>query len=71
MNHITDALIDLCVSIYAHCETDYEITLNGNGTNPFEAANVAGEILDILGMHKEDIQFKIDEQVKELIETYE
>jgi hypothetical protein len=65
---IVEQLIDLCVDIYAHCELDYEINLGGNGSNPYEAANVAREILDILGMNKSDLEIKINEAVKELIE---
>lgn len=43
-----DALEELCVSIFAHCENDYEVTLSGNGTNAFEASNVALAVLDAL-----------------------
>ena len=65
---LIEQLIDLCVDIYAHCELDYEINLGGNGTNPYEAANVASEIMDILGMRKRDLEIKINEVVKDLIE---
>jgi hypothetical protein len=38
----------LCMNIFAHSDSDYEITLSGNGTNCCEAANVAYAILDIM-----------------------
>ena len=34
-------LEDLCLSIFAHSNNDYEVTLSGNGTNASEASNVA------------------------------
>ena len=41
-------LEELCVSIFAHNENDYEVTLAGNGTNSSEASNVALAILYII-----------------------
>lgn len=38
-------LYDFCVNILAHCQLNYEITLGGNGTNSFEAANVAHALM--------------------------
>ena len=42
-------LLELCAHIYAHVKLDYEVTLGGNGTNCYEASNVADEILEIIG----------------------
>jgi hypothetical protein len=65
-----DMLIDLCVDIYAHSEMDMEVTLGGNGTNCCEAANVAREILTILGESRKKLAGKISARVKELEEEY-
>ncbi len=65
-------LLDLCVEIYACNELDYEVTLSGNGTNASEAANVAGEILDIIGVKRKDREFKrkVAERAKEMKTEY-
>ena len=67
-------LEDLCVSIFAHCHNDYEITLSGNGTNACEASNVALSILDIL--HGDGRKWRkanekqIEKKAKELRKLY-
>ena len=45
-----------CVDIYAHAELDMEWTndSHGNGTNSSEASNVADDLLEIIGMSKDD-----------------
>ncbi len=69
---VKEKLIEMCVEIYACSELDYEVTLGGNGTNAAEAANVAGEILDIIGVKDEDGKFEkmVSDRVKELKKEY-
>ena len=56
----------LCLSIFAHSNNDYEVTLSGNGTNCSEASNVALAILDIL--HGDGRKWR--KQNKKQIEKY-
>lgn len=62
-------LHDFCVNILAHCQLDYQITLGGNGTNPFEAANVAHALMRefSININPEDVS----KRVKELKEEFE
>ena len=45
-----------CIDIYAHAELDMEWTneSQGNGTNSYEASNVAADLLEIIGMSRDD-----------------
>jgi hypothetical protein len=67
-------LEELCLSIFAHVDCDYEVTLSGNGTNPCEATNVAYVILDILHgdgrAWRKANQKKIDKLAKQLRKNY-
>ena len=65
-----DALIDLCVDIYAHVELDMEITLMGNGCNACECSGVADTIVYILKLEKEKVDKRVESRVKELKELY-
>ncbi len=63
-----DMLYKMCVNIQAHCELDCEVTIEGNGVNPSEAAAVCKGILTILGrkIDKKDLK----DRIKELQEEY-
>ena len=43
-----EKLNDLLIEIYAHANQDFEVTINGNGTNCSEALNVAYGVIKIL-----------------------
>jgi hypothetical protein len=70
----TKELEGLCLSIFAHSHTDYEVTLSGNGTNCSEASNVALAVLDIL--HGDGRKWRranekqIEKQAKKLRKEY-
>lgn len=66
---IRSQLFNLCVDIYAHVEIGREWTNSwGNGTNCFEAHNVAVDIIGILGNVMES---EIDEAVNKRIAELE
>lgn len=45
-----EELIDLYLEIEHSTIIDGEVTLNGNGTNAYEAANVIETVFDVLGI---------------------
>lgn len=71
----TKKIEELCVFVFAHSQSDFEVTLSGNGTNAGEASNFALEVLDILHgdgrKWRNENEERIDNEAKKLEERYE
>ena len=66
-------LVNMCVDIFAHNECDFEWTNSkGNGINCSEAAGVAMEVIEILGVDYNDpeIEDRIIEAADKLEQEY-
>jgi hypothetical protein len=66
MNNKEQAVLDLCVDIYAHLELDWEIDLAGNGTNPSEASNVADVLKEIFEFNEDEFSELANKRIEEL-----
>lgn len=53
-----EGLLELYLEIEHSTIVDGEVTLGGNGTNSYEAANVIGVVFDILGIEPPEVTKK-------------